>query len=125
MAARRLAGRFAAIAMEESPESFQEPMATATTTTAATTRRRGGRRVGLDDGRCRLIHAREPGRRYQQESSIHGKFLRLEPDLGSGPGRSGRADSGAYASRAGPARAFYGLTHFAISSRPALSSWSA
>ena len=72
MGARRFAGRFAAVAMEESPESFQEPMATATATAAATTRRRGGRRVGLDDGRGRLIHAREPGRRYQQESSIHG-----------------------------------------------------
>jgi len=93
MGARRFAGRFAAVAVKKSPEFIQESMAAAATAAAATTRRRGGRRVGLDDGGGRLIHAREPGRRYQQESSIHGKFLRLETDLGSGPGRSGRGTS--------------------------------
>jgi hypothetical protein len=65
MGARCFAGRFAAVAVKESPEFIQEPMAAAATATAAATRRRGGRRIGLDDGGGRLIHAREPGRRYQ------------------------------------------------------------
>jgi hypothetical protein len=65
MSARRFAGQLAAVAVEESPEFIQEPMAAAATAAAATTRRRGGRRVGLDGGGGRLIHAREPGRRYQ------------------------------------------------------------
>jgi hypothetical protein len=62
--------------MKESPEFFQEPVAAATFAAAATRGRRG-RRVDLGRWRRRLIGAREPGRRYQQERSVHEKFLRL------------------------------------------------
>src|SRR5207237_7802965 len=79
MGASRLALRLAAIVMKESPESFQEPMAAATAATSAiaATRVRRGRRIDRGCRRCRLIGACEPGRRYQQERSVHEKFLRL------------------------------------------------
>ena len=76
--------------MKESPESFQEPVAAATSAVAATRSRRG-RRVDRGRRRCRLIGACKPGRRYQQERSVHEKFLRLgtQPRLRA-DGRSGR-----------------------------------
>src|SRR5216683_5822002 len=78
LGAGRLAGCFATIAMlKQSAQPIQESVATAATATPAATRSRGGRRVRRSRRSRRLIGACEPGRRYQQESSIHRKLLCL------------------------------------------------
>jgi len=98
--------------MKQSPEFFQEPVAAATSAVAAT-RVRGDRRVGLGRWRGRLIGACEPGRRHQQESSIHEKFLRLgtQPRL-----RAAAAVAGDFLLWKLPARALrMGRSFFAFS----------
>jgi hypothetical protein len=92
--AAAVAGRFAAaVAMEQAVEPFLEAMAPTTFVTAAVAaaaatvvvittatiriRRRRRRRSRLSCGRWR-IGAREPGRRYQQESSIHDSTSLME-----------------------------------------------
>jgi hypothetical protein len=71
----RFAGGFATVAMEPSTNPIAKSLVVATGIAAAVTRRRDRDRRGwLVRGGSR-VGAREPGRRNQQESSIHGKIL--------------------------------------------------
>jgi hypothetical protein len=81
----RIAGRLAATFVEHAAELFAPTMMT---TVITTTRRRRRRRNRGGLGRRRRVSAREPGRRYQQESSIHDTNLPMGNASAKGRGRS-------------------------------------